>query len=244
MSSPLDPGNRLIAALDVATPAEAHSLVASLGGVPSFVKLGLELFCGHGPALVQELVARGARVMLDLKLHDIPETVGRATAQLASLGVELCTIHAASAAMMRAAVQAASRGRIAGRPPMRILAVTVLTSMSETDLGETGTHGASIADVVRTRALLAVATGCDGIVASAHEVAMLRAVMPSDFLLVTPGIRPVGADPGDQQRVMTPGNAMIAGSDLIVVGRPLRDATDPAAAARAIVLEMQAARSA
>ncbi|MBP9084867.1 MAG: orotidine-5'-phosphate decarboxylase [Kofleriaceae bacterium] len=237
-----DPGNRLIAALDVATEAQADALIAALGTVPSFVKLGLELFCGFGPALVQRLIAARLRVMLDLKLHDIPETVARTTAQLAALGVELCTVHASSAAMLRGAVQAARRGAAPGRPPMRILAVTVLTSMSEQDLVESGTGGSSIAEVVRARAMLAVATGCDGIVASAHEVAMLRGLVPADFLLVTPGIRPVGVDAGDQQRVMTPGAAMAAGADLIVVGRPLRDAADPAAAARAIVAEMRTIR--
>lgn len=237
-----DPGNRLIAALDVATEAGADELLAALAGVPSFVKLGLELFCGFGPALVQRLVAARLRVMLDLKLHDIPETVARTTAQLAALGVELCTVHASSAAMLRGAVQAARRGAVPGRPPMRILAVTVLTSMSEADLAESGTPGSSIVEVVRARAMLAVATGCDGIVASAHEVSMLRAVVPSDFLLVTPGIRPAGTDHGDQQRVMTPGAARTAGADLIVVGRPLRDAADPAAAARAIVTEMRTIR--
>ncbi len=237
-----DPGNRLIAALDVATEAQADDLLAALAGVPSFVKLGLELFCGFGPALVQRLVAARLRVMLDLKLHDIPETVARTTAQLAALGVELCTVHASSAAMLRGAVHAARRGASPGRPPMRILAVTVLTSMSEEDLVESGTGGSSIAEVVRARAMLAVATGCDGIVASAHEVTMLRELVPSDFLLVTPGIRPAGVAVGDQQRVMTPGAAMAAGADLIVVGRPLRDAVDPAAAARAIVTEMRTLR--
>ena len=240
--SPFDPGNRLIAALDVATEAQADDLIAALAEVPSFVKLGLELFCGYGPALVQRLVAARLRVMLDLKLHDIPETVARTTLQLATIGVELCTVHASSAAMLRGAVQAARRGTAPGRPPMRILAVTVLTSMSEADLVESGTSGSTIADVVRARALLAVATGCDGIVASAHEVAMLRGVVPSDFLLVTPGIRPAGVAAGDQHRVMTPEAAMAAGADLIVVGRPLRDAADPAAAARAIVAEMRTIR--
>jgi orotidine-5'-phosphate decarboxylase len=238
MSSDWNRGNGLIAALDVATASEAFALHQALQGTASFFKLGLELFCGHGPNLVTDLVGAGARVMLDLKLHDIPETVRRATTQLASLGVELCTVHASSAAMLRAAVQGA---RSAQQTPMRILAVTVLTSTNDQDLIETGTSS-SVAEVVRARALLAVAAGCDGVVASGHEVAMLRSIVPADFLLVTPGIRPAGADAGDQKRVMTPSAAIAAGADFIVVGRPLRDATDPAAAARALIHEIATAR--
>jgi orotidine-5'-phosphate decarboxylase len=226
-------GNRLIAALDTPNRADADAFVARLGGVPGWVKIGLELFCAEGPAIVRHFTARTLAVMLDLKLHDIPETVARATARVASLGAGLLTVHAGGGrAMLEHAVRAA---RDAG--DTKILAVTVLTSLDDTDLAQIGCAGA-VADVVRKRAELAVQAGCDGIVASPREVAALRAVVPREFLIVTPGVRPAGADAGDQKRVMTPRDARNAGADLVVVGRPLRDAPDPAAAARAIVAEL------
>jgi orotidine-5'-phosphate decarboxylase len=171
--------------------------------------------------------------MLDLKLHDIPATVARATAQAAALGAGLLTVHAAGGrAMLREAVAAAR-----GAGETRILAVTVLTSLDDTDLAETGGVG-PVAELVRRRAALAADAGCDGVVASPHEVAVVREVVPASFLIVTPGVRPAGADAGDQKRVMTPRQARAAGADLVVVGRPLRDAADPAAAARAIAAEL------
>jgi len=225
-----DPGNRLIAALDAPGRAEAEALVGRLGGVPSWVKLGLELFCAEGPAIVAEYVERGHRVMLDLKLHDIPETVARATGRGAALGAGLLTVHAGGGrAMLEAAVRAAGA--------MRVLAVTVLTSLDEADLAQIGAQG-PVRELVVKRAQLAIAAGCAGVVASPHEIAALRAVAPTGFLIVTPGVRPAGTDPGDQKRVMTPRQAREAGADLVVVGRPLRDAADPAAAARAIVAEL------
>ena len=226
-------GNRLIAALDTPDRVAADALIARLGGVPSWVKLGLELFCAEGPDYVRELAARGLAVMLDLKLHDIPETVARATARAARLGAGLLTVHAAGGrAMLAGAVNAA---RDAG--DTRVLAITVLTSLDEQDLVDIGARG-PIVDLVQRRAELAAAAGCAGIVASPHEVALVRAVVPRDFWIVTPGVRPAGAAAGDQKRVMTPGEARAAGADLVVVGRPLRDAPDPAAAARAIVAEL------
>lgn len=226
-----DPGNRLIAALDAPSRGEADALVARLGGVPSWVKLGLELFCAEGPAIVTDHVARGHRVMLDLKLHDIPETVARATARVAALGAELCTVHAAGGrAMLEAAVRSAGK--------TRVLAVTVLTSLDESDLVQIGAAG-PVRDLVVRRAELAIAAGCAGVVASPHEIAAIRAVAPAGFLIVTPGVRPAGAAAGDQKRVMTPRQAREAGADLVVVGRPLRDAPDPIAAARAIVAELE-----
>jgi orotidine-5'-phosphate decarboxylase len=224
-------GNRLIAALDVGTRGEADALLQRLGGVPSWVKIGLELFCSEGPAIVARYTQRGQAVMLDLKLHDIPETVARATVRVAALGAGLLTVHAGGGrAMLEAAVKA--RGSA-----MRILAVTVLTSLDDADLAQIGAHG-PVADLVRKRAELAIAAGCDGVVASPHEVAAIREVAPKDFLIVTPGVRPAGAAAGDQKRVMTPKQARDAGADLVVVGRPLRDASDPAAAARAIIAEL------
>jgi len=224
-------GNRLIAALDTPTRADADALVARLGGVPSWFKIGLELFCSEGPAIVREHVGSGRAVMLDLKLHDIPETVARATARVAELGAGLLTVHAGGGrAMLEAAVTAAG-------PATRVLAVTVLTSLDEQDLADVGAQG-PVADLVTRRARLAISAGCAGVVASPHEVAAIRAIAPPAFLIVTPGVRPAGAAVGDQKRVMTPKQARDAGADLVVVGRPLRDASDPAAAARAIVAEL------
>ena len=227
-----DPGNRLIAAIDAPGRAEADQLIEQLGGVPGWIKLGLELFCAEGPAIVRDSVARGRRVMLDLKLHDIPETVARATARVAALGAELLTVHAAgSRAMLEAAVRAAGA--------LRVLAVTVLTSLDEADLDLIGAL-APVRELVVRRARLAIDAGCAGVVASPHEIAAVRAIAPPGFLIVTPGVRPTGAEAGDQKRVMTPREARAAGADLIVVGRPLRQARDPAAAARAIVADLAA----
>ncbi|CAN5479713.1 orotidine-5'-phosphate decarboxylase [soil metagenome] len=226
-------GNRLIAALDTPSRADAEALVDKLEGVPSWVKCGLELFCAEGPSIVRELTSRGLRVMLDLKLHDIPETVARSTARIAGLGAGLLTVHASGGhAMLAAAVEAA---HAAG--DTKVLAVTVLTSIDDNDLEQIGAIG-PVAELVMKRALLAVAAGCDGIVASPHEVTVLRGVLPAGFLIVTPGVRPEGSSAGDQKRVMTPRQARAAGADLVVIGRPLRDASNPAAAARAIVEEL------
>jgi orotidine-5'-phosphate decarboxylase len=223
-------GNRLIAAIDTPTARDADALLARLAGVPSWIKVGLELFCAEGPALVGGYVGRGLSVMLDLKLHDIPETVGRAVDRVGALGAGLLTVHAAGGrAMLEAAVRA--------RRDTKILAITVLTSLDDADLATVGALG-PVADLVKRRAELAIAAGCDGVVASPHEVAAIRAIAPPGFLVVTPGVRPAGAAAGDQKRVMTPAQARAAGADLVVVGRPLRDAADPAAAARAIVEEL------
>ncbi len=223
-------GNRLIAALDVPSAAEADALLDRLGGVPGWIKIGLELFCAEGPPIVGRCAARGLRVMLDLKLHDIPETVARATARVAALGAGLLTVHAGGGrAMLEAAVRSAGE--------TRVLAVTVLTSLDDADLAQIGAQG-PIAALVRRRAELAIEAGCHGVVASPHEVAAIREVAPPGFLVVTPGVRPAGSAAGDQKRVMTPREARRAGADLVVVGRPLRDAPDPAAVARAVVAEL------
>jgi orotidine-5'-phosphate decarboxylase len=220
----------LIAALDAPVRREADALIERLAGVPSWVKVGLELFCAEGPSIVSAYAANQS-VMLDLKLHDIPETVARATARVASLGAGLLTVHAGGGrAMLEAAVK--HRGE-----RMKILAVTVLTSLDDTDLAAIGARG-PVAELVKIRTQLAIASGCDGVVASPHEVAAIRTIAPSGFLVVTPGVRPAGSAMGDQKRVMTPHEARAAGADLVVVGRPLRDAPDPAAAARAIVAEL------
>ena len=229
------PGNRLIAALDVASRAEADTFVARLGGVPSWIKIGLELFCAEGPSIVRDY-AKTAQVMLDLKLHDIPETVARATAQVATLGAGMLTVHAGGGrAMLEAAVTAAGG--------MRVLAVTVLTSLDDADLAQIGAQG-PVADLVRRRAELAIAAGCGGVVASPREARLVRELAPAEFWIVTPGVRPAGVAAGDQKRVMTPRAARAAGADLVVVGRPLRDAPDPAAAADAIAREIAAVQNA
>lgn len=229
----MQPGNRLIAALDVSTREQVDDLLAKLQGVPSWVKIGLELFTSLGPSIVEDVAKRGHAVMLDLKLHDIPETVARATAAVANLGAGLCTVHAAGGRHMLEAAVAAAGG-------MRILAVTVLTSLDEADLTDIGAVG-PLEDLVVRRASLAVQAGCGGIVASPNEVAALRSALPPACWLVTPGVRPAGSAHGDQKRVTTPGAARRAGADLVVVGRPIRDAADPAAMARTIIAELAAA---
>jgi orotidine-5'-phosphate decarboxylase len=225
-----DPGNRVIAALDVPSAAAASALAARIGDGASWVKIGLELFVAEGPPVVAAMRAAGRRVMLDLKLHDIPETVARAMARAAALGAELVTVHAGGGrAMLSSAVRAAGAARV--------LAVTVLTSLDDADLEDVGAIG-PVEDLVLMRARLAAAAGCHGVVASPQEASAVRAVVPPGFLIVTPGVRPAGAMAGDQKRIATPGSARRAGADLVVVGRPIRDADDPAAMARAIAAEV------
>jgi orotidine-5'-phosphate decarboxylase len=236
----LDPGNRLIAALDVEDRGAALRLADRLGGAASFLKLGLELFAAEGPGLVGELADRGERIMLDLKLHDIPATVGRTVTRLAGLGIELLTVHACGGRAMIAAAAEAARG--GGRDRPRILAVTVLTSLDRGDLADVGVDAEVEAQVLRL-ATLAAAAGADGVVASPHEAAALRRALPAGFLIVTPGVRAGGEAVADQKRVLPAGEARAAGADLVVVGRPLRDAADPAAVARALVAELDAASS-
>lgn len=240
-----DPGNRIVVALDVAARREADDLIRRLGGSASWVKVGLELFTSAGPEVVRDYVAHGLKVMLDLKLHDIPQTVERATAQVATLGAGLLTVHASGGKpMLEAAVKAARAAAAPDGSRMRVLAVTVLTSMDDADLADTGqsTPGAML---VLKRARLAAEAGCDGVVASALEAALIRASLPPSFLIVTPGIRRMGGDhesatlAGDQKRIASPIQARRAGADLIVVGRPVRDAEDPAAACRAMAHEIR-----
>jgi orotidine-5'-phosphate decarboxylase len=229
-----DPGNRVIAALDVPDTAAAIALASRIGDGAGWVKVGLELFVAEGPAVVAAMRAAGRRVMLDLKLHDIPETVARATARAAALGAELLTVHAGGGSAMLAAAVGACAGTAT-----RVLAVTVLTSMDEADLAAVGAVG-PLPSLVARRAALAAAAGCHGVVASPQEAAAIRAAAPAGFLVVTPGVRPAGTSAGDQKRIATPGEARRAGADLVVVGRPIRDAADPAAAARAIAAEIAA----
>jgi orotidine-5'-phosphate decarboxylase len=226
--------DRLIVALDVPTVPEARSLVDRLAGAVGMFKVGSQLFTAEGPAFVRELVARGEKVFLDLKFHDIPNTVAHAVGEGARLGVSFLDVHALGGkAMLEAGV--------AALPALgaRLLAVTILTSHDDASLGEIGVAG-SVEASVRRLARLARAAGLDGVVASPHEVALIREACGPDFLIVTPGIRPAGAAKGDQARPATPRAALAAGADYLVVGRPITEATDPVAAAAAIVREMDA----
>jgi orotidine-5'-phosphate decarboxylase len=229
---------RLIVALDVPDERAAWKGVNALRGEVGLFKVGSQLFTIAGPGLVRELVASGEGVFLDLKFHDIPNTVAGAVASAVELGVSLLTIHAAGGPAMIAAAAGASRGT-----DTRVLAITVLTSHDAGTLDAIGMAGGMEASVLRL-ARLAREAGADGVVASPHEAAAIRAACGPRFLVVTPGIRPAGAALGDQSRAATPGDALAAGADYLVVGRPILGAPDPAAAARAIVAEMDAAPAA
>jgi orotidine-5'-phosphate decarboxylase len=227
--------DRLIVALDVATADAARGLVDRLAGRVGMFKVGSQVFTAAGPDFVREIVARGERVFHDLKFHDIPNTVAGAVASAAQLEVSLVDVHGLGGrAMLEAAVGAL--------PAMgtKLLAITILTSHDEETLGEIGVNG-GMADSVRRLALLAKDAGMDGVVASPHEVGLIREACGKDFLIVTPGIRPAGAANGDQARAATPAAALAAGADYLVVGRPITEARDSAAAADAILREMEAA---
>jgi orotidine-5'-phosphate decarboxylase len=228
----------LIVALDVSSTSEVEQVVDRLGDSVSFYKIGLELFSAEGPAVVKAVKSRGKKVFLDLKLHDIPRTVERAVKSGAALGVDLMTIHSAGGKAMIRAAQEAARSCGPGAP--KILAVTVLTSLDQSDLADIGVAREMRAQV-EAMGRLACENGADGIVCSPKEVANLRAALGPDALLVTPGVRPAGADVGDQKRVATPGQAVRDGSTHLVVGRPILEADDPRAAARAIAAEMAGA---
>lgn len=229
-----DPRQRLIVALDVSSAAAAQKIVAAVGDSASCYKVGMQLYTAEGPRVVRDLVASGRRVFLDLKYHDIPNTVAAAVCQAAGLGVSMLTIHASGGGkMMRAATEAA-RTRNAG---LMVLGVTVLTSLDDNDLDKLGVHG-RVQDQVLRLAALALANGCDGVVASAREASALRSELEGDFAIVTPGVRPAGAEPDDQARVVTPAEAIAAGATHIVVGRPITSAADPASEARAILSQI------
>jgi orotidine-5'-phosphate decarboxylase len=242
----LDARERLIVALDVETLEAADALAGHLGNAVRRLKVGLELYTACGPEAVKTVRAHGVNVMLDLKLHDIPETVARATARAAALGAELLTVHTSGGwKMMEAAADAARKSGTG----LKLLGVTVLTSMDANDLAQVGdvAAGTSVEVIVKKRAQVALECGLDGVVASPREAAVVRAGAPEGFLIVTPGVRPGGGAPAqaaggdDQKRVATPRAARQAGADYIVVGRPIRDAADPRAAAEAIVAELAGA---
>lgn len=236
--------DRLIIALDVETPYEARELFASLRDCAGMFKIGSQLFTAAGPEIVREIVKAGASVFLDLKFHDIPNTVARAGVEAARLGVSIFNLHAAGGSeMMRrtmAEVLEASARENFTRPS--IIAVTALTSADAASLAEAGL-ASNITQHVERLARLAAACGLDGVVASPHEVSLIRAcVEKPDFLVVTPGVRPAGAATDDQKRVMTPAQAVRAGADYLVIGRAILQAPDPARAAEEIINEMETAQ--
>lgn len=213
----------------------------SLGGTAAWLKIGLEAFVAHGPRLVREVVELAPQVFLDLKLHDIPATVRRAAANVAGCGARMITAHAAGGPAMLEAAVAGARDGGSGSPP-RIVAVTLLTSLDAAALDELGLPGPAEARVVRW-ARIAQGSGVDGVVASAREAAAVRAACGPDFLIVTPGIRPAGHELDDQRRAATPAEAVRAGADILVVGRPITGAAAPLDAARRILEEMAEAAS-
>lgn len=232
-----DARQRLIVALDVPNGAAAEDMLDRLGDTCAWFKVGLELFVAEGPAVLEPILRRGHHVFLDLKLHDIPNTVAGAVRSAASLGVSMLTLHAAGGPAMLAAAREALTG-VANAP--ELLAVTVLTSM---DAAQTAAIGVprSPGEQVELLARMGLGAGIRGFVCSPQEVAMLRALAGPEGVLVIPGIRPAGSAAGDQKRVATPADALRAGASYLVVGRPITQAADPAKAAAAVLEEMAAA---
>lgn len=237
---------RVIVALDVPSADEARALVERIGERGDFYKVGLELYTRAGPGFVRELTAAGKAVFLDLKLHDIPNTVAAAVRAVADLDVELLTLHAAGGRpMLEAAARAAREASTERAAALRLLAVTVLTSLDASDLGEVwGRSVPRVPDEVVRLARVAATAGVDGAVCSAAEAPDVRERIGSDFLVVTPGIRPAGSDVGDQKRVATPAAAVRAGADYLVVGRAVTRASDPAGALAGVLDEVSEATTA
>ncbi len=227
-----DPRSRLFVALDVPDVERARGLVERLGASVQCYKVGLELIFGGGIGFAQGLKAAGKDVFLDMKLLDIPNTVEKAAANIAGLGLDYLTVHGTD----RKTLDAAVKGR--GTSKLKLLAVTVLTSLEQADLAEQGVTSMSPAELVVHRARLAKAAGFDGVIASGQEAQSVRAAVGPDFLIVTPGIRLAEGRDRDQTRVMTPGKAIASGASHLVVGRPIAEAADPQAVARHIVDEI------
>jgi orotidine-5'-phosphate decarboxylase len=232
--------DRLIIALDVSRASEAQKIVTQIGDAASTYKVGKQLFTAEGPQVVRDLVASGRKVFLDLKFHDIPNTVSGAVSSAAALGVSMLTVHASGGTkMLKAAAEAAANS---SSKPL-VLAVTVLTSLNDIDLQELGLP-VGVGDQVLRLAGIARNAGCTGIVASAHEASSIRRNLGEGFPIVTPGVRPAGSDVGDQARVVTPAEAFKAGATHIVVGRPVTGAPNPAEAAKRVWQEWEAAATA
>ncbi len=225
--------NRLIVALDFPTVEEARECVKQIGPACRFYKIGLELLFAGGQDLVNELLHKGHQVFVDAKLLDIGATVQKSTANIALMGADFLTLHVSDSKTLKAAI----KGR--GDSSLKLLGVTVLTNLEQEDLIEQGIEGRSPKDLVLHRAKLAFDAGLDGVIASAQEAADIRKLVGPDFLIVTPGIRPSGAEVGDQARVTTPKDAINFGADYIVVGRPITKAEVPQEAAQAIQDEME-----
>ena len=241
-----DMKQKLIVALDVDARAEAESLVEALAPYVGAFKVGMQLYNSEGPDMVRALMERGAKVFVDLKFHDIPNTVVQAGRVMTRLGVFMYNLHVAGGSeMMRQTMEASRREAEAlGLNPPLLIGVTVLTSITEAQLREEMGVERGLTEQVVQWAQLAQAAGLAGVVASPQEIRAIRQACGADFLIVTPGVRPAGAQLNDQKRVMTPGEAVQAGASYLVVGRPITGAADPAAAAQAIVAEMEQAAAA
>ncbi|HWS71736.1 MAG TPA: orotidine-5'-phosphate decarboxylase [Thermoanaerobaculia bacterium] len=220
--------DRLVVAVDFSSRDAIHSLLDELHGAVGVIKIGLQAFIANGSSIVTEIVDRGEKVFLDLKIHDIPNTAQHAVAEAAALGVTITTVHTAGGLTM---MQACSR------TAALVLGVTILTSLDEAELQRIGLAGTPLDNAVRL-ALLAQSAGLPGVVASPHEIEAIRKACGDGFVILTPGIRPTGADDGDQRRVMTPRAAIARGADYLVVGRPITAAPNARAAALQIVEEM------
>jgi orotidine-5'-phosphate decarboxylase len=236
MTAPVSARDRLIVALDFQSADEARQMIARLGNSVSFYKVGLEVFTAAGPELVKELVSQGKKVFLDLKLHEIPNSVAGGTRSAAALGASMVTVHGSNGPEgLRAAAEVQR-----ANPGLMVLVVTVLTSLSAAELKQIGIESSPEEQVLRL-AKLAKDQGCGGVVASPEEAAKLRHLLGPEMAIVTPGIRPTGSDVGDQQRIATPAAAIRAGASHLVVGRPITRAADPKRAAAQVLEEIESA---
>ncbi|MGJ5032930.1 orotidine-5'-phosphate decarboxylase [Bradyrhizobium sp. HKCCYLRH3059] len=233
MPTEIAPRDRLIVALDLPSVAEAEAMIARLGDAVTFYKIGMELTYAGGLGLAERLAAEGKHVFMDLKLHDIPNTVERATRQIARLGARFLTVHGFSQSMKAALAGAAGSS-------LELLAVTVMTSYDDADLAAAG-YAMGVKELVAHRARQAKEIGIHGLILSPEETQLIRPLVGPDMQLVTPGIRPAGSDVGDQKRIMTPALAIAGGADRLVVGRPVTGAADPVAAAESIVADIASA---
>jgi orotidine-5'-phosphate decarboxylase len=229
--------NQIIVALDVDSRTEALNLVNQLKGRVALFKIGSQLFTSEGPGLVREIVGRGERVFLDLKFHDIPNTVTKAVLAAAALGVSMLTLHTFGGLKMMSAAANAVKQMPGIQDRLQLLGVTVLTSMAEVDLVQVGMSAGVASQVIRL-AKLAAEAGLDGVVASPSEVGLLRGQLGSRMKIVTPGIRPAGSEANDQSRIATPAAALQAGADYLVIGRPITASSDPAASLEKILREL------